>query len=45
MTSSIKLDDKLSELKAADVRLLIYGSLCHDGKVSIQTHIMPPISV
>ncbi|KAI2706971.1 hypothetical protein CBS147372_882 [Penicillium roqueforti] len=33
MTSSIKLDDKLSELKAADVRLLIYGSLCHDGKI------------
>jgi hypothetical protein len=35
MTTQIKLDEKLAELSMADVRLLILGNLCHDGKVSI----------
>lgn len=39
MTSPVKGDGKLSELKAADARLLIYGALCCDGKVRIQTHL------
>lgn len=38
MSSPIKLDAKLSELKMADVRLLIYGTLCNDGKVSFPTY-------
>lgn len=37
MTTQIKLDEKLTELSMADVRLLILGTLCHDGKVSIHT--------
>ncbi|CAI7615899.1 hypothetical protein PCG10_000242 [Penicillium crustosum] len=36
MSSPIKLDAKLSELKAADVRLLIYGTLCNDGKIDFE---------
>lgn len=39
MTSPVKGDGKLSELKAADARLLIYGALCCDGKVRTQTHL------
>ncbi|KAJ5412906.1 hypothetical protein N7465_005211 [Penicillium sp. CMV-2018d] len=36
MSSPIKLDAKLSELTMADVRLLIYGTLCHDGKIDFE---------
>ncbi|CRL25899.1 unnamed protein product [Penicillium camemberti] len=36
MSSPIKLDAKLSELKMADVRLLIYGTLCNDGKIDFE---------
>ncbi|OQE32420.1 hypothetical protein PENFLA_c001G08539 [Penicillium flavigenum] len=33
MTTQIKLDEKLAELSMADVRLLILGTLCHNGKI------------
>ncbi|KGO35892.1 hypothetical protein PEX1_088120 [Penicillium expansum] len=36
MTSPVKGDGKLSELKAADARLLIYGALCCDGKIDFE---------
>ncbi|CAG8909246.1 unnamed protein product [Penicillium egyptiacum] len=36
MSPSIKLDAKLAELKMADVRLLILGTLCHDGKIDCE---------
>ncbi|KAJ5213617.1 hypothetical protein N7449_000786 [Penicillium cf. viridicatum] len=36
MSSPIKLDAKLSELKMADVRLLVYGTLCNDGKIDFE---------
>ncbi|CAI7627849.1 unnamed protein product [Penicillium viridicatum] len=36
MSSPVKLDAKLSELTMADVRLLIYGTLCYDGKIDFE---------
>ncbi|KAJ5456639.1 hypothetical protein N7530_011913 [Penicillium desertorum] len=36
MTTQIKLDEKLAELSMADVRLLILGNLCHDGKIDCE---------
>ncbi|CAG8058639.1 unnamed protein product [Penicillium nalgiovense] len=38
MTTQIKLDEKLTELSMADVRLLILGTLCHDGKTSARAN-------
>ncbi|KAJ9493156.1 hypothetical protein VN97_g29 [Penicillium thymicola] len=36
MSSPIKLDSKLSELKTAEARLLIYATVCNDGKVDFE---------
>ncbi|KAF3028095.1 hypothetical protein E8E15_007974 [Penicillium rubens] len=33
MTTQIKLDEKLAELTMDDARLLILGTLCHNGKI------------
>ncbi|OQE44856.1 hypothetical protein PENCOP_c002G07472 [Penicillium coprophilum] len=36
MSSPIKFKGTLSEMKQADARLLIYASLCHEGKIDMQ---------
>ncbi|KAJ5356281.1 hypothetical protein N7517_010890 [Penicillium concentricum] len=36
MSSPIKLEGSLSEMKQADARLLVYASLCHEGKIDME---------
>ncbi|KAJ5496829.1 hypothetical protein N7463_008816 [Penicillium fimorum] len=35
MSSPIKLEGTLSEMKQGDARLLVYASLCHEGKIDM----------